>query len=160
MKHKYKIKQKIYVPRDPAVGHYVDDYDYIGLVIGYVEDFPFIEEKDRQNYLDHGFEYVCASVCPDCGTGYFSGVGDVFKEEEMVKYRGRSLDWMFYDFFHYDDFFDEEVKKINLVNRRDVGKPFPFWKTYNPEKRKYEMPVYCKEKGKYVFPSNEEEKTD
>lgn len=32
MKHKYKIRQKIYVPRDPAVGHYVEGYDYIGLV--------------------------------------------------------------------------------------------------------------------------------
>ena len=32
MKHKYKIRQKIYVPCDPAVGHYVEGYDYIGLV--------------------------------------------------------------------------------------------------------------------------------
>ncbi len=32
MKHKYKIRQKIYVSRDPAVRHYVEGYDYIGLV--------------------------------------------------------------------------------------------------------------------------------
>ena len=39
MKHKYKIGQKIYVPRTPSIGHYVEYYDYIGLVVGYVENY-------------------------------------------------------------------------------------------------------------------------
>ena len=129
MKHKYKIGQKIYVPRTPSIGHYVEYYDYIGLVVGYVENFSRMPEHYRQYYLRHGFEYVCAQVTPDCGGGHLIGAADVFKEEELVKYKGRSLDWMFYDFIHYDDYLEEELEKnVHGVSRRDANKPFQFWK--------------------------------
>ena len=115
MKHKYKIRQKIYVPRTPSIGHYVEYYDYIGLVVGYVENYSRMPEHYRQYYLRHGFEYVCAQVTPDCGGGHLIGAADVFKEEELVKYKGRSLDWMFYDFIHYDDYLEEELEKMSMV---------------------------------------------
>lgn len=157
MKHKYKIRQKIYVPRTPSIGHYVEYYDYIGLVVGYVENFSRMPEHYRQYYLRHGFEYVCAQVTPDCGGGHLIGAADVFKEEELVKYKGRSLDWMFYDFIHYDDYLEEELEKnVHGVSRRDANKPFQFWKMYNHKTKKCEMPVYNKEKGKYEFPSDQD----
>ena len=157
MKHKYKIGQKIYVPRTPSIGHYVEYYDYIGLVVGYVENFSRMPEHYRQYYLRHGFEYVCAQVTPDCGGGHLIGAADVFKEEELVKYKGRSLDWMFYVFIHYDDYLEEELEKnVHGVSRRDANKPFQFWKMYNHKTKKCEMPVYNKEKGEYEFPSDQD----
>lgn len=48
MKHKYKIGQKIYVPRNPSIGHYVEYYDYIGLVVGFVDNFSRMPEHYRQ----------------------------------------------------------------------------------------------------------------
>ncbi len=158
MKHKYKIRQKIYVPRDPAVGHYVEYYDYIGIVVGYVESFSAMPEHYRQYYLLHGFEYVCASVVPDCGVGHLIGEADVFKEEELVKYKGRALDWRFDDLLHCDDYFEEELEKnVHGVSRREANKPFQFWKMYIDKTGKEERPVYNKEKGEYEFPSDKGE---
>ena len=111
MKHKYKIGQKIYVPRTPSIGHYVEYYDYIGLVVGYVENYSRMPEHYRQYYLRHGFEYVCAQVTPDCGGGHLIGAADVFKEEELVKYKGRSLDWMFY----MTIIWKKNLKKMSMV---------------------------------------------
>lgn len=89
------------------------------------------------------------------GAGHLIGAADVFKEEELVKYKGRSLDWMFYDFIHYDDYLEEELEKnVHGVSRRDANKPFQFRKMYNHKTKKCEMPVYNKEKGEYEFLSD------
>ncbi len=126
-------------------------------MVGYVENYSRMPEHYRQYYLCHGFEYVCAQVTPDCGGGHLIGYADVFKEEELVKYKGRSLDWMFYGFIHYDDYLEEELEKnVHGVSRRDANKPFQFREMLNYKTRKHEMPVYNKEKGEYEFPSDQD----
>lgn len=107
MTHKFKIKDKIYVPNNPNRKKYDDNNDLIGIVIDYVESCSFLSEAHKQYYLKQGYNYVIVSVEPCEG---LRNTADLVKESELRRYYGHDYDVTFYDIIKN---FESELKRKN-----------------------------------------------
>ncbi len=110
MKHKLKIREKIYIPKNIERRKYDDRNDFLGLVIDYVETCPFIKEDYRSYYCKHGYEYVVANVTI---SGHLNGgPAHVVRASDLRRYYGHDYDAIYQDIV---DDFEKETNKYESV---------------------------------------------
>lgn len=129
MSHKYKIKEKVYVLN----GHYRfhsreyrekylkgyekhlnrtrfnENYDVIGMIIGYVESSTLINENYKTYYLKKGYEYVFAVF------DYEENIAGLFviKEEDLKLYHGHEYQAGYH---YYSTYLNDEIKKYEKIS--------------------------------------------